>query len=231
MAGDEPRRTTHRRQSACRSLAELQLAPLAEVGREAVRARGTTLFRQGERRRSFSVLLHGRARMSCVMPSGQSLTLALYSGGDVIGFAGAMSGRCRRASVVATERCICHEVESARLFRLFRRRPETVGQLLPLLSRNLVDCKRCFLELVTGRVASRMARLFVELAGELGESKPQGVAIPLHLSRQELADLAGTSLETSIRVMSRWSKGGLVETRGDGFLVRDLAALQRFAEA
>jgi len=51
------------------------------------------------------------------------------------------------------------------------------------------------------------------------------------LSRQELADFTGTTIETCIRIMSRWGKEGIVATERDGFLVKDTAALERRAEA
>ena len=53
--------------------------------------------------------------------------------------------------------------------------------------------------------------------------------MPLHLSRQEIADLVGTTIETAIRIMSRWQKEGLVETDRTGFLIHDPAALQEIA--
>ena len=46
------------------------------------------------------------------------------------------------------------------------------------------------------------------------------------LSRQELADLTGTTIETCIRIMSRWGKEGLVTTEEDGFTNLDRAALE-----
>ena len=51
--------------------------------------------------------------------------------------------------------------------------------------------------------------------------------IPLVLSRQELADLFGTTVETAIRFMSRWGKSGIVSTEKEGFLVTDVEALER----
>ena len=50
-----------------------------------------------------------------------------------------------------------------------------------------------------------------------------------NLSRQEIGDLAGTTIETAIRVMSRWQKENVVETDKTGFLIRDAGALRDFA--
>ncbi len=51
----------------------------------------------------------------------------------------------------------------------------------------------------------------------------------MHLSRQELADLTGTTIETAIRIMSRWAKSGIVRTDKDGFLLQDRSALDALA--
>jgi CRP/FNR family transcriptional regulator len=49
------------------------------------------------------------------------------------------------------------------------------------------------------------------------------------LSRQELADLTGTTIETAIRIMSRWGKDEIVRTDKDGFVLLDRAALEEIA--
>jgi CRP-like cAMP-binding protein len=57
------------------------------------------------------------------------------------------------------------------------------------------------------------------------------VFVPLALSRQELADMIGTTIETCFRVMSRWGKEDLVRTESEGFLVLDRAALESIASS
>jgi CRP/FNR family transcriptional regulator len=77
-------------------------------------------------------------------------------------------------------------------------------------------------------VEERIARLLLRKADEVARHEHGGLFIPLALSRQELADMTGTTIETAIRVMSRWAKQGLVATRDDGFVLLDrrrLAAL------
>ena len=82
-----------------------------------------------------------------------------------------------------------------------------------------------------GRVETRFAHLFLKLADKAGRAGPEGIAIQMALSRQDLADLTGTTIETCIRIMSRWSKEGLVRTERNGFVVLDRAALERRALA
>src|SRR5436189_2834149 len=79
---------------------------------------------------------------------------------------------------------------------------------------------------LAGSAEQRAARLFLTLADRVGLSTPDGVRIPLTLSRQEIADLLGTTLETAIRLMSRWQKEAIVLTEKDGFVIPEPAKLR-----
>ncbi len=63
------------------------------------------------------------------------------------------------------------------------------------------------------------------MADQNGTSDPRGVLIPTAFSRQELADLTGTTIETAIRIMSRWHKQQLVLTEKNGFIIANRETL------
>jgi CRP/FNR family transcriptional regulator len=86
-------------------------------------------------------------------------------------------------------------------------------------------------ELTGGRVEVRFARFFLKLADELGRPDRGGTFIPLPLSRQELADWTGTTIETAIRIMSRWNKDDVLRTEKDGFVVIDRKSLDDLASS
>jgi CRP-like cAMP-binding protein len=111
-------------------------------------------------------------------------------------------------------------------FSLLETYPTLVRGLLVGLTHRLVELTNRLAELSGGRVEPRLARFFLKLAGDLGQKRPDGTFIALALSRQELADMIGTTIETSIRIMSRWGKDNVVRTEKDGFLVVDRAALE-----
>ncbi|MDO8534280.1 MAG: Crp/Fnr family transcriptional regulator, partial [Xanthobacteraceae bacterium] len=99
------------------------------------------------------------------------------------------------------------------------------GLLLGLTHR-LVELTNRLTDLTGGRVEARFARLFLKLAKNLGRSAPDGTLILLALSRQELADMTGTTIETCSRIMSRWGKDDIVRTEKEGFVVLDKATLE-----
>jgi CRP/FNR family transcriptional regulator len=99
------------------------------------------------------------------------------------------------------------------------------------MAQRIVELTRRIAEVSGGRVETRFALLFLKLADKLGRPDGREVFIPLALTRQDLADLTGTTVETAIRVMSRWSKEDVVLTEHEGFRVKSRAALERLARA
>jgi CRP/FNR family transcriptional regulator len=97
------------------------------------------------------------------------------------------------------------------------------------LTQRIVELTRRIPEVAAGRVETRFANLFLKLADKMGRPHADGTFIPMPLSRQDLADLTSTTIETCIRVMSRWGKEGVVRTEKDGFVLVDRATLEGLA--
>lgn len=193
-------------------------------------AAGEEILRQGRPTAGFFVLVSGHVKMRRRLASGRSVILSLFGPGDLFGAVAALGGDSADADIVALERAACLEVGREELFELFAGRPDLIAELLPVLTHRLAECRNCIVELTCYRVEARLARIFLGLAESEGvPGECGGLLVPLHLSRQEIADLSGTTLETAIRVMSRWGKDGIVETREEDFLVHDPAALREIA--
>ena len=133
------------------------------------------------------------------------------------------------ASAVALEAATALLIPRRAFFSMLETYPSMVKGLLTGLTHRLVELTNRLTELSTGRVDARLARFFLKLADTMGRQTSEGTFIPLALSRQELADMIGTTIETAIRIMSRWGKESLVRTDRDGFLLADRAALEAIA--
>jgi CRP/FNR family transcriptional regulator len=133
------------------------------------------------------------------------------------------------AGAIALEPTICLLIPRTAFFALLELHPTIVRSLLSGLTHRLVELTNRLAELSGGRVEARLARFSLNLATDIGQPRPEGTFIPLALSRQEIADMIGTTIETSIRVMSRWGKDDLIHTGKEGFLLRDRPALEAIA--
>jgi CRP-like cAMP-binding protein len=85
-------------------------------------------------------------------------------------------------------------------------------------------------ELVTQRVEQRVARALLRLAQQAGQKVENGVLIGLPLSREDLAEMTGTTLYTVSRILSRWDHQGFLETGRQRVLIRHPHTLVAIAE-
>ena len=211
------------------------LAPLTAEDRAALTplcelkafAKGETLFGEGEPAHSIHFLFVGRVKIVKAAPD-RDLILEILGAGEPVGAVAVFESRPFPATAVALEPSGTITIPAREFFHLTEKRPEITRRLLAGLTMRLMSLNRRLADM-TGSVDYRMARLFATLAERLGRKQPGGIFVPLHLSRQEIADLVGTTVETAIRVMTRWHKEGLVETEREGFRIRRIEALRDFA--
>jgi CRP-like cAMP-binding protein len=206
-----------------------ELGHLAAVSRLVRYPKGRTLFEEGQDSGTYFTVVTGRVKVLKSLPSGKDVILHFLSEGDPVGTVATFEGRPFPASAVAIEPTVCLLVPRREFFALIERHPALVRGLLAGLTHRLMELTSRITELTGGQVEPRLARLFLKMADQIGRPQSDGLFIPMPLSRQELADLTGTRIETAIRIMSRWGKRAIVRTRKDGFVVVNRAALERFA--
>lgn len=194
--------------------------------------RGRHVFDEGEPSDFFTIILSGRVKVFRTTPGGKEIILEIFGPGDPLGAVAVYEEVPFPASAVALEPTECLAIARRDFFALLEAHPSLVRSLLLGLTHRLIDMARRMTELTGGRVEARFGRLFLKLADEMGRRDParSGIFIPMSLTRQELADLTGTTIETAIRIMSRWNRDNVLHTDKDGFVILDEAALKTIAE-
>ena len=202
---------------------------VAEVARLKSYERGKLIFTEGDASDAFHIIVTGRVKVFKSTPSGKEIILEIFGAGDPIGAVAVYEGAPFMASALTLEPTEILSIEQAAFFRLLEAEPVFVRGLLSGLTLRLAELTRRLAELSGARVETRFARLFLKLAGNIGKTDRGGTFIPMPLSRQELADLTGTTIETTIRILSRWQKDDVLLTEKDGFLVLDRETLAEVA--
>jgi CRP/FNR family transcriptional regulator len=208
-------------------LSEEDQRRLAEVSLTRIYRKGELLFREGDSSELLFTIASGRVKIVKATAPGKEVILEIFGRGAPVGAVAAYESRPYPASAIALEDTTCILVRRAEFFELLARHPSFVRGLLAGLSHRLVELTHRIAELAGGRVEARFAHLFLKLAERTGRPEGAGTFIPLPLSRQDLADLTGTTIETCIRLMSRWGREGVVRTEKSGFLMLDREALER----
>jgi CRP-like cAMP-binding protein len=213
-----------------RKLAPQDLHTIAQHATVRNYEKGQTIFEQDTPSDAFYTIASGRVKIFKMLPTGKDLILEVFGKGDPLGAVAAYDGRPFPASAVALEATVCIVIPRPEFFRLLEQHPSLVRGLMLGLTIRLVELTNRLAELSGTRIEPRFARLFLKLAGEMGRQERGGTLIPLPLSRQELADMTGTTIETAIRIMSRWGKEEIVHTEKDGFVILDRRTLEATAQ-
>jgi CRP-like cAMP-binding protein len=214
-----------------RNLSNEDRVRLAEVALVKRYDKGETLFSEGDPSDFLYTIVTGRVKVVKMIASGKEVILEIFGPGDPVGAVVAYDGRPYPASAVAIDPAALLLVRRAPFFALLEKHPTLVRGFIMGLALRIVELTRRIPEVAGGRVETRFAHLFLKLADKMGRPGSEGTTIPMALSRQDLADLTGTTVETCIRLMSRWGKEGVVRTEKDGFVLLDRAALEKLALA
>ena len=202
---------------------------LAEHARIRSYSKGDAIFSEGDPSDFFFDIIAVRVKIFKMTPVGKDVILEIFGAGDPLGAVAAYMGRPFPASAVVLEDTTCLLIGRGSFFALIEQHPSLVRGLLLGLTVRLVELTNRLAELTAGRVEERFARFFLKLADNSGRPDRGGLFIAMPLSRQELADFTGTTIETAIRIMSRWGKQDIVHTEKDGFVILNREALELLA--
>jgi CRP/FNR family transcriptional regulator len=161
---------------------------------------------------------------------GRDLILEIFGPGDPVGAVAAYEERPFPATAVAMEASSMLSLPRQEFFAVIATNPLLARALLSGLTRRMIELTRRLAER-SARVEYRVARILLTLADRVGRAEGESWKVPVALSRQEIADMVGTTQETAIRIMSRWSKEGIVETTSDGFVIARRGALEEIPAA
>lgn len=202
---------------------------VAEISVERHYDKGDQVFAEGDPSDLIFTVVAGRVKVVKAIPGGKELIIEILGPGDPLGAIAAYEARPYPASAIALEEAVCVASKRAAFMTLLETCPSLVRGMLGGFSLRIIELGKRLGEITGSRVEARFAQLFLKLADRLGKPRASGIFIPLVLSRQDLADLTGTTMETSIRIMSRWGKEGVVNTETDGFLVSSRDELESLA--
>ncbi len=204
-------------------------ARVSSVARVRQHDKGDVIFTEGDPSHAFIVIVAGRVKVFKSTPGGKEIILEIFGSGDPLGAVAVYEGAPFMASALALEPTQLLSIDQRDFLRLLEDNPAFVRGLLSGLTVRLAELTRRLAELTGARVEARFARLFLKLCDQIGRKERGGIFVPMALSRQELADLTGTTIETAIRIMSRWQREDVLHTEKDGFVALSREALEEAA--
>lgn len=190
---------------------------------------GEFFFFQGDPATYFYVLISGRAKLMQTNPAGQQVNLRTINDWQIFGALGAVRENASYpVSAQALELSTALAVKSDYLHELMQTRPYLSFDLMKLMTTYIQEMQERYRELATEKVERRIARVLLRLAAQMGVKLDGG--IELAFTRQDLAEMSGTTLYTVSRILSDWERQGLVEAGRERVLIRNPHGVVSIAE-
>ncbi|WP_029031990.1 Crp/Fnr family transcriptional regulator [Salinarimonas rosea] len=188
------------------------------------------LFEQEADAHAFFVLIEGRLRVTRVTADGQQVVVRFVSPGDLFGIAPAIGRTTYPATATAIVGSTAVAWPTSAWPRLLALHPALAANALTTVGARLQDAHTRVVELATEPAEQRIAHALLRLAEAAGRTGAQGVEIGFPLSRQDVAEMTGTTLHTVSRILSAWQREGLVSGGRRRIALRDRDGLARIAE-
>jgi CRP-like cAMP-binding protein len=191
---------------------------------------GEFFFFQGDPSTYLYVLVKGRAKLMQMNSSGQQVNLRTIHEWQMFGALGTVRAAAEYpASAQALEPSTALAIRSEQMRELIQTRPYISFDLMQLMTGYIQEMQERYRELATEKVERRIARTLLRLTAQMGVKLADG-GIELAFTRQDLAEMSGTTLFTISRVLSEWEKHGLVESGRERVVIRKPHGLVQIAE-
>lgn len=192
--------------------------------------RKQVLFHEGEPAAALFLIESGRLKLTQISPDGQEVLVRFVGPGEICAGVAALEGSNYPVTAQAVEPARVLVLSREALRELCSRYPQIQTNILRAITGHLQDSMTRARELSTERVPQRVARTLLRLVRQAGRPVDGGVLVSHPLSRQELAEMAGTTLFTVSRLLSQWEEDGIVEAGREKVLVRSMRGLEELAE-
>jgi CRP/FNR family transcriptional regulator, nitrogen oxide reductase regulator len=215
----------------CRLFAGLSPDDYTAIHRAAVAkrfARGEMLYLEGDSITQVILLASGSVKISKLGTGGEEVILRLVPSGEVLGAVCLFSSGTHGATAEVFRDCRALAWEARSFKALLTRCPMLNQNLVAILEERLRELEDRFREVATNRVGPRVALQLLRLLKSIGRPAEGGVEVCL--SREELAQMTGTTLYTVSRLLSAWEERGLVKPRREVVEICDVESLRAVSE-
>lgn len=197
--------------------------------REHLRA-GEFFFLQGDPAERMYVLLKGRVKLSQDGPDGQQVLIRVITPVSLFALVALTTASQYLVTAQAAEDSLALYWTRRELMDFVIRIPKMAQNAMLIMADRLQEIQERFRQVTTERVEQRLAHTLIRLAAQSGKKVKEGILIDLTLTRQDLAQMSGTTLYTASRMLSKWEEQALVIAGRERVIIRNPHGLARIVE-
>ena len=211
-----------RRSSIFSSLNDDESSELAELTIERSFMPNEFIFWDGDAPEWFYIIAEGKVKVLKHSSLGKEFIIAFFGSGEMFGEVAVFENKPYPASAQAMVETKVVGIKREALLSFLANRPQVALRIINVLAGRLRDAQGRLRDLAGERVEQRLASVLLMLSSKLG--------LTLSFTRQEIADMAGTTTETAIRVMSHLKDRGIIRSVRGKVTILDEKKLRLLSE-
>lgn len=185
------------------------------------------IYREGNNPRYLFFLQEGKVKTYKMNDDGKELTIGLYNEGDFFGYNALLEKTVYKESAEAIEHCEVAMIPREQFTDLLENSPEAARKFVQLLAKNVSEKEEQLLALAYNSLRKRVADALVTLQKKY--HKNDGGHFSMHISREDLAHIAGTATESLIRTLSDFKSEKLIEIKEGNIVILNEQKLANMA--
>ncbi|MFT4120394.1 helix-turn-helix domain-containing protein [Bradyrhizobium sp.] len=214
--------------AVCSSLTAAELREFEYLGRRVHFDAGETVFSEEDTTTSFYNVLEGVMRLYKLLPDGRRQIVGFALPGDFLGMN--ISGRHNFSADAIGAVTVC-QFAKASFGRFIEDRPHLLRRINELAIRELSQARDHMVLLGRRSAEEKVATFLLGWRERLLALKRASDRVPLPMSRQDIADYLGLTIETVSRTFTKLERHGAIEIIQGGISLRDAALVEALAAA
>ncbi|WP_313613051.1 Crp/Fnr family transcriptional regulator [Agrobacterium sp.] len=191
---------------------------------------GEAIFEQGQAASHFFLLIHGRLKVTQVTQDGQQIIVRVVHPGDLFGFAKALQRTDYPGTATTASESVILSWQTDLWPQFVEQNPYLAVSAMQTIGQRLEEAHTRIREMSTQEVERRVAHAVLRLSQQAGRKESEGIRIDFPISRQDIAEMTGTTLHTVSRILSNWESKGLVQGGRQKLLVCNMPGLTQLAD-
>lgn len=192
--------------------------------------RGDTIFLPGDPSDFVYFLHHGRVKLSYLDESGKRFMLSICKQGELFGEMAMLGEQQRRLIAEALEDVEVCIIASRDLTHFMAEHSDLALRITKTIGARMATLESRLEDMVFNSVPTRLARLLIRLSEEYGVSKERGICLDIRLTHRDLADLIGSTRETTTLTIGQLAAQGVVGKSQGRLLLHDVNQLRHLAK-
>lgn len=211
-------------------MSEEQLKKISQLEIKKEYPKGSIIFNEGDKGESFFYIQSGKIKVYKTSFDGREIILNIFGEGAILAEVTMFNDIEYPATAEVIEDAEVGMIYNRDIEKMVLENRELALQIIKVLSKRLYYSQMNVKEIALNDTYIRTAKVLINLAKEYGKDTPKGIEINLGMTRQDIANIVGTTRETASRAMSQLKKKRLIDMDGKNIIIKDIRRLKEEIE-